>query len=246
MFILALFPITIFAQEAQEVDNVDKIATITELWEPVPPKVSPGTNGSAPSDAIILFDGTHLDRFESSEGSTVQWDLSDGIVTVKPGTSNIQTKKGFGDCQLHIEWRSPTDEGDDQGQARGNSGIFLMGRYEVQVLDSHSSKTYSNGQAASIYKQHIPLVNACRPTGEWQTYDIIFTAPKFGTDGRIVSPARLTVLHNGVLVQNNVALLGTTTYTGLPEYEVHQEKEPLVLQDHDDRVSYRNIWIREL
>ncbi|HVF96407.1 MAG TPA: DUF1080 domain-containing protein, partial [Flavisolibacter sp.] len=152
---------------------------------------------------------------------------------------------GFGDCQLHIEWRSPA-EVKGEGQGRGNSGIFLMGRYELQVLDSYNSKTYSNGQAGSIYKQHMPLVNATRPPGEWQTYDVVFTAPRFSEDSLLKSPARITVLHNGVLVQNNTQLWGGTQYIGLASYQKHGDKEPIVLQDHGNPVSFRNIWIRPL
>ncbi|MFY0624764.1 MAG: DUF1080 domain-containing protein [Reichenbachiella sp.] len=217
----------------------------TELWEPVPSKVTAGENRSAPSDAIVLFDGKDLSMFQSKDGEKAMWDVQEGVVTVKPGAGVISTKQKFGDCQLHIEWRSPLSD-DGEGQSKGNSGVFLMGRYEVQVLDSYESKTYANGQASSIYKQHIPLVNACRPTGEWQSYDIIFTAPIFGTSGRVVSPARVTVLHNGVLVQNNVSIWGPTAYIGSPLYKKHENKGSLVLQDHGDLVSFRNIWIREL
>lgn len=225
--------------------NAQNDPKTTELWEPVPPKVTPGENGTPPSDAIILFDGKDSLKFESVNGGEVKWKVENGYMTVVPKTGNIKTKQGFGDCQLHIEWRTPEFD-DDEGQGKGNSGIILMGKYELQVLDSYESKTYANGQAASIYKQHIPLVNACKNSGEWQTYDIIFTAPKFGREGRMVSPARITVLHNGILVQNNVSLLGPTEFIGLPVYKVHGDKEPLILQNHTDLVSYRNIWIREL
>jgi hypothetical protein len=225
--------------------NAQNDPKTTELWEPVPPKVIPGENGTPPSDAIILFDGNDSSKFESVNGGEVKWKVENGYMTVVPGTGSIKTKQGFGDCQLHIEWRTPEFD-DDEGQGKGNSGIMLMGKYELQVLDSYENKTYANGQAASIYKQHIPLVNACKNSGEWQIYDIIFTAPKFGREGRMISPARITVLHNGVLVQNNVSLLGTTKYIGLPVYKEHGDKEPLILQNHTDLVSYRNIWIREL
>lgn len=223
----------------------EKDPKTTELWEPVPPKVTPGENGAPPSDAIILFDGTNLESFESQDGGEAKWKIEDGFFTVAPKTGVIKTKQSFGDCQLHIEWRSPIGD-DGEGQGKGNSGIFLMSKYELQVLDSYESKTYSNGQAGSMYKQYIPLVNVCKPTGEWQAYDVIFTAPKFGESGRMVSPARITVIHNGVLIQNNVALLGPTEYIGLPLYKQHENKMPLMLQDHGDLVSYRNIWIREL
>jgi hypothetical protein len=166
-------------------------------------------------------------------------------MVVKPGSGNVKTKKGFGDCQIHIEFRTPAKV-ESQGQGRGNSGIFIMGKYELQVLDNYNNTTYVNGQAGSIYKQLPPLVNACRPPGEWQTYDIIFTAPRFSADGRLQSQARITVLHNGILVQNNQAIWGGTEYIGIAEYKPHSMKESLVLQDHGDAVSFRNIWIREL
>jgi hypothetical protein len=166
-------------------------------------------------------------------------------MTAIKDAGDIRTKRGFGDCQLHIEWRTPA-EVKGEGQGRGNSGVFLMGRYELQVLDSYNNSTYVNGQAGSMYKQYIPLVNVCRPPGEWQSYDVIFTAPQFNADSSLKSPARVTVLQNGVLVQNNVTLWGNTVNEGIPQYIMHPGKLPLVLQDHGDPVSYRNIWIREL
>ena len=164
-------------------------------------------------------------------------------MTVEPGSGDIRTRQSFGDVQLHIEWRSP--EMSTEGQLKGNSGVFLQERYEVQVLDSHGGKTYPNGQAASIYKQFIPLVNASRPAGEWQSYDIIFRAPTFSDSGDLISPATMTVLHNGVLVHNHVEIKGTTEYRGAPSYTAHGAA-PLALQDHGDKVSFRNIWIRQL
>lgn len=218
----------------------------TEVWTPVPVVVSPGASPqSPPSDAIVLFDGKDLYGWTNKKMEPAQWTVSDGMMTVAKGKGDIQTKQGFGSCQLHVEWRTPA-EVSGSGQNRGNSGIFLMGRYEVQVLDNYNNRTYSNGQAGSIYKQHIPLVNACKPPGEWQTYDIIFTAPKFGEDGSLVAAARVTVIQNGVLVQHNVELKGETVYIGQPKYTKHGEKEPLILQDHNCLVSYRNIWVREL
>ena len=219
-------------------------AAVTELWEPVPRSVEAGINGAPPSDAIVLFDGNHLEPWESVNSGPPQWEVTDGHLVVVPGTGNLRTRQAFGDVQLHIEWRTSAVVS-GEGQDRGNSGVFLMERYEVQVLDSFENKTYSNGQAASVYKQHIPLVNASRAPGEWQSYDIIFMAPQFGRDGRIRRPATVTVLHNGVLVQNNVILHGPTEYIGEPQYIEHDEAA-LELQDHGSPVAYRNIWIREL
>lgn len=218
----------------------------TEVWEPEPRVVVPGTAHSPPSDAIVLFDGKDASAWESKEGGgEVKWRLEDGALVAVKGAGYIQTKQKFGDCQLHIEWRTP-QEVVGEGQGRGNSGVFLQGIYEVQVLDSYHNRTYSNGQAASIYKQHIPLVNACRGPGEWQTYDIIFSAPRFNKDAMLVRPAYVTVIHNGILVQNHVELRGPTEYIGIPFYQAHEEKMPLALQDHSNPVAYRNIWIREL
>lgn len=216
----------------------------TEVWEPVPRKVSPGAGTAPPSDAIVLFDGKNTSEWAHEDGSAIRWRVEDGSMTVVGGTGGIFTKKTFGDCQLHLEWR--TDKNDtDPGQDRSNSGVFLQNRYEVQVLDSYGGTTYPNGQAGAVYKQHIPLVNACRPAGEWQTYDIIFKAPTFNADGIRTSPGYLTVLHNGVLIQNHVEIKGTTEYIGLPKNVAHGEA-PIQLQDHNEKVSYRNIWIRRL
>ncbi len=230
------------AQERTELPPPEE----TEAWKPVPAVVDPGRpgHGPPPSDAIVLFDGTDLSEWQGRDGAA-RWKVADGAMTVRPGTGSITTKRGFGDVQLHIEWRTPAEiVGESQG--RGNSGVFLMGLYEVQVLDSWENPTYVNGQAASVYKQHIPLVNASRGPGEWQAYDIIFTAPRFGADGDLESPATVTVLHNGVLVQNHVTLEGPTVFRGKPRYEAHADRLPLMLQDHRNDVSYRNIWIREL
>jgi len=216
----------------------------TELWQPVPAVVTPGQGHEAPSDAIVLFNGTSLEEWTNEKGEPAMWTVADGCFTVKAGTGTVKTKRSFGDYQLHIEWRSPA-EVKGEGQGRGNSGIFMQSLYELQVLDSYDNSTYSNGQAGSIYKQTIPLVNACRKPGEWQTYDIIFLAPRFSENGRVLIPARITVLHNGVLIQNNTEIRGTTPYIGLPEYSPHG-KLPISLQDHGNPVSYRNIWIREL
>jgi hypothetical protein len=220
----------------------------TEIWTPEPKVVTPGkANSDAPSDAIILFDGKSGSDWKHKNGDDAKWTVADNAFTVKPGTGDIQSKQKFGDCQLHIEWRIASNVTGD-GQNRGNSGVFLMGRYEVQVLDNYNNinKTYVNGQAASTYKQNPPLVNVCKAPGEWQTYDIIFTAPRFSEKGGLIEPARITVMHNGVLVQNNTTIWGNTVYIGSPFYEKHDAKEPLILQDHGNSTSFRNIWIREL
>lgn len=217
----------------------------TEVWEPEPRIVSPGnTNSAPPSDAIVLFDGSDLDAWEHGDGSAAKWIVKDGMATVKPRTGAIKTKEAFGDCQLHVEWRAPSlIEG--EGQGRGNSGVFLQERYEVQVLDSYNNRTYSNGQAGSIYKQSMPLVNAMRAPGQWQTYDIIYRAPRFNQDGIKVSSGTITVIHNGVLIQNNTEIKGSTEYIGLPKNIAHGDAS-IVLQDHSNPVSYRNIWVRKL
>lgn len=217
----------------------------TAIWEPVPVVITPGQGTAPPSDAIILLDGTNLDEWESTKGGAAKWKLEDNGMTVVKKSGSIRTKRSFGDCQLHVEWRSPAVVVDDS-QDRGNSGIFLHERYEVQVLDSYENKTYVNGQAGAIYKQHIPLVNVCRPPGEWQTYDIIYKAPVFKEDGKLDTPGYFTVIHNGVLIQNHVELKGNTAHSGAPSYEKHDPKGPISLQDHGCFVSYRNIWIREL
>ncbi len=214
-----------------------------EIPEPtIEPKVV--NPGSPPSDAIILFDGKDLSKWTGKDGGEAKWAVKDGVMTVN-GTGSINTKESFGDCQLHVEWAAPAEVKGD-GQGRGNSGIYIQGRYEVQILDSYQNKTYFHGQAGSLYKQHAPLVNASRKPGEWQVYDIIFTAPRFDDDDKVVSPGRVTVLHNGVLVQNNAVLLGKTVNTSVASYEPHPLKQPLQLQDHNNPVRFRNIWIRPL
>lgn len=217
----------------------------TEFYEPVPKTVTPGkTDASAPSDAIILFDGKDLEQWESSEGGEAPWEIKDGYFSVKPGSGDIQTKENFEDVQLHIEWRSPNPP-KRNGQNRGNSGIFLQSEYEVQVLDSYDNETYVNGQAGSLYKDVIPLVNASKKPGEWQSYDIIYHAPVFRTSGDVKYPATFTVFHNGVLIQDHVSIQGKTLYIGRHYYKKHGAL-PLKLQDHGQAVSYRNIWIRPL
>jgi hypothetical protein len=219
---------------------------ITEQWIPEPRIITPGATASnPPSDAIVLFDGKDASAWEARQGGPIAWKIENGCMTVVGGSGEIHTKKGFGSCQLHIEWRTPSEVKGD-GQGRGNSGIFFMGKYELQVLDSYNNRTYSNGQAGSIYKQLPPLVNASRPPGEWQTYDVIFTAPDFYEDGSVRSQARITVLHNGVIVQNNATIQGATQYIGVANYEKHSNAEPIVLQDHGNPTSFRNIWLRPL
>lgn len=219
----------------------------TEYYEPVPPKVVPGeAPGEAPEDAIVLL-GPGADASEwvsTKTGGAVEWTTVGDALVVNPGTGNISTRRKFGDMQLHVEWRSPI-EPDKEGQGRGNSGIFLQDRYEIQVLESEGSDTYVNGQAGSVYKQTPPLVNALRPMGEWQTYDIIYTAPHFNDDGMLIQPAYVTVLMNGVVVQHHFEIKGPTEYIGLPHYRAHGE-DVITLQDHSNQVAYRNIWVREL
>ena len=233
---------------AQEEESIEMKPQMTEIWDPEVSKVTPGeTPTDAPSDAIVLFDGVDLENeWTNGKGEKPGWNVADGCATVIKGTGVIKTKRVFNDFQLHIEWRSPAEvQGKSQG--RGNSGIFLQGIYEVQVLDNYNNRTYRNGQAGSLYKQHPPLVNACKAPGKWQTYDIIYTAPRFNNDGTYFTPPTVTVLHNGVLVQNNVKLRGPTEYIGIPEYTVKKHGAgSIVLQDHGNPVSYRNIWIREL
>ena len=218
---------------------------LTEVWEPVPRVVTPGSGVAPPSDARVLFDGKDLAQWQHTNGSAAKWTVAAGAFTVVKGTGDLRTKEAFGDCQLHVEWRSPQQVQGD-GQERGNSGIFLQGRYEVQILDSFVNRTYSNGQAASVYKQHIPMVNASRGPGEWQTYDIFFRAPRFSESGSVLQPGYITVLHNGILVQDHAEIKGATVFIGAPRYQKHGPREPLVLQDHGNPVSFRNIWLREL
>lgn len=218
--------------------------TLTEVWEPEPVVVRPEDGAAPPSDAIVLFDGTDLSAWQGGDGEAA-WVVADGAFTVAPGAGNIRTRRAFGDVQLHIEWRTPAEIA-GEGQERGNSGVFLMERYEVQVLDSYDNRTYSNGQAGSIYKQSIPAVNASRPPGAWQSYDIVFTAPRFDAGGNVVAPAAMTVFHNGVLIQNHFELRGPTVNIGEPAYQAHAERLPLMLQDHGNPVSFRNVWVREL
>ena len=245
MRLIILLTLIVGIVSAQYADRNALDPKVTEYYEPKPPKITPGSNaGDAPSDAVILFDGKNLDEWTSADSSPAKWDVNDGAMTVKRGTGIIKSKKTFGDFQLHIEWRAPS-EIVGEGQGRGNSGIFMQERYELQVLDSYESQTYSNGQAGSIYKQSVPLVNANRKPGEWQVYDVVYTAPRFSDNGRVVIPAYITVFFNGVIIQNHTQIIGPTEYKGLPVYKPHG-KGSLVLQDHGNPVSYRNIWVREL
>ena len=228
--------------QGQQRDNMAPEST--EWYYPVPPKVQPGEGTTPPSDAIILFDGKDLSNWTSRDGEPAQWVVHNGVVTIEPGTGSIITKQYFADCHLHIEFQSPVPE-DYTGQNRGNSGIMLQSRYEIQVLDCDNNPTYVNGMVGSVYKQHAPLANAYTKNGEWQVYDIIWKAPVFGTDGELESAAIVTVILNGIVVQNNYVLKGNTPYTGFPSWKAHG-KMPISLQDHGTKTSYRNIWIREL
>jgi hypothetical protein len=224
-----------------------KTATLADQGEIPPPKDEPRVvdPGPPPSDAIVLFDGKDLSQWKNEkDGGPARWDVKDGVATVNH-TGSILTKQAFGDCQLHVEWASPAAV-KGKGQGRGNSGIYLQNRYEIQVLDSYNNPTYFHGQAGALYKEYAPLVNASRKPGEWQIYDIIFHAPRFEKNGKLKKPGTVTVLHNGVLVQDNVKILGATVNVGHPKYTAHNLKEPLLLQDHGNPVRYRNIWIREL
>lgn len=203
-----------------------------------PAVVRPGENGGPPSDAVVLFDGKDLSAWEGS----MNWKVVDGAMV--SGKGDLRTKASFGDCQLHIEWSAPTPA-TGNGQGRGNSGVFLMNTYEIQVLDSFENKTYFDGQAGAIYKQTPPAVNATRPPGTWNIYDIIWTAPRFAEDGSLKSPAYITALHNGVLILNHFALKGDTPFNRPPQYKAHPDRLPIRLQDHGNPMRFRNIWIRE-
>lgn len=243
---------------AVKAQNEKASPELTEFYTPVPPIITPGkTDAQPPSDALILFDGKNLDQWRAEGNDTTKaagWNVHDGIVTVDKKAAGMVTRRSFTDYQLHIEYRIPK-EITGSGQARGNSGIFLASignngdqGYELQVLDSYNNKTYTNGQAGSIYKQGVPLANPCREPGEWQDYNVIWTAPRFNNDGILVSRARVTVFLNGVLVQNNFVLSGPTLYVGIPHYTQHGPA-PIKLQAHGDKsepISYRNIWIRPL
>lgn len=243
----SLLALSAFAQQKAKPED-------TEFYTPVPKIVDPGKYGfSVPSDAVVLFDGSSLTQWVSADDTTktAQWELVNGLMRVNKKAGDIQTKQSFRDYQLHLEWRVP-EHITGKGQARGNSGIFLAsvfgGGYEIQVLDNYNNTTYTNGQVGSIYKQHVPLANPLRPPGEWQVYDIVWTAPRFKADGSVELPARVTAFLNGVLVQNNVSLRGRTEYIGQPSYRAHGPA-PIKLQSHGDPsepISFRNIWVRPL
>lgn len=245
--------VLLIASVAQAQTPVQPKPQDTEVWTPVPPIITPGrADADPPSDAVVLFDGRSLDEWVSAtDGSPAKWSVANGVATVVKAAGDIHTKRTFTNYQLHLEWRIPTTvTGKDQ--ERGNSGVYLAwtpdGGYELQILDSYQNTTYVNGQAASIYKQFPPLVNAMRKPGEWQVYDVIWTAPTFNGDGTLKTPAYVTAFHNGVLVQNHVALHGDTRYIGRPEYKAHGPA-PILLQAHGDPsppISFRNIWVRPL
>ena len=219
-----------------------------DVHRPKPPVVEPGralTESSAPADAVVLFDGGNLDAWKSADGGKAAWKVSDGAFEVSPGAGAIQTKESFGDVQLHVEWASPNPPR-GRSQDRGNSGIFLMGKFELQVLDSYKAETYADGQAGALYGQYPPLYNATRPPGEWQTYDVAFHAPRFDDSGALREPARFTVFLNGVLVQNNEGLTGNTSWLEATPYESGVDHGPIQLQDHGHPVRFRNIWLRKL
>ncbi|EDY82215.1 conserved domain protein [Verrucomicrobiia bacterium DG1235] len=243
---IAALALSITASAQDEELTPYEQSRLSEQWDPKPEVID--THSGIPGDAIILFDGSNLDAWELDNPEAKPWKIEDGAFTVIPQkpSSGIHTKQSFGDVQLHLEFRSPTDIEGHDGQDRGNSGIFFMGQYEIQVLDSYQNDTYVNGQLGSIYKQYPPLANPARKPGEWQSYDIIFIAPKFHEDGTLKSPARMTAILNGVLVQYDSELFGPTEWIGFPKYKAHAAKLPISLQDHQHFVSYRNIWIREL
>ena len=253
--LLGALALPLAAQQAPSTATQKPRPEDTEVWEPVPRVVAPGTStNTAPADAIMLFDGKNLNEWVSTKDkSPAQWTVADGVMTVNKKAGNIETKRSFRNYQLHLEWRIP-EKISGTGQGRGNSGLFLASTgpgdagYELQILDCYENKTYVNGQAGSVYKQSIPLANACRKPGEWQTYDVVWTAPIFNADGSVKTPAFVTALHNGVMIQNHFELKGETVYIGLPQYKKY-DSAPIKLQSHGDPsepISFRNIWVRAL
>lgn len=217
---------------------------VHDSTRPQPRVITPPTGNNAPSDAIVLFDGSDLSGWSGKNGSDAAWKVENGYMEVAPGSGNIRTRAEFGDCQLHLEWAAP-EVVKGNGQGRGNSGVFLMGRYEIQVLDCYQNPTYADGTTGAIYGEFPPLVNACRAPGEWQTYDIIWVAPRFHGE-TLVSPARTTVILNGIVLHHDTELTGPTTHRAVEPYKMHPENGPLELQDHGDLVRFRNIWYRPL
>ncbi len=243
---LRVLLLTVIAANASAAQDTGRRWKVHDLERPKPRVVTPGAQpGQAPSDAVVLFDGRSLDEWTSRDGSPAKWVVRDGYMQTVPGAGAIVSKRVFGDVQLHAEWSTPSPAV-GKGQDRGNSGIYFMDNYEVQVLDSYENETYADGQAAALYGQHPPLVNASRPPGEWQSYDVVFRRPRFSASGALVSPARMTVFHNGVLVQDNMSLVGPTSNGRRDPYVAHADKLAIRLQDHGDPVRFRNIWIREL
>ncbi len=250
LVLLAVYPTLVMAarMEAQPPSVPTLPEPIHDTTRARPPVVNPGSGPvitPVPSDAIVLFDGRDLSEWRSGEGQAARWKVENGYVEVARGRGAIATVRAFGDVQLHVEWATPASRA-GVGQDRGNSGIFLMGIYEVQVLDSYENITYADGQAAAIYGQYPPLVNASRAPGEWQSYDIIFRRPRFDERRELIQPARITVMHNAVLVHDAVALTGPTAHRRRPPYTAHAERLPIALQDHGSPVRFRNIWVRDL
>jgi hypothetical protein len=218
------------------------------MARPQPAVLDPGPAGppvAMPTGAVVLFDGKDLSAWTDAKGNPARWKVGDGSMEVLPGSGSIRTKQGLGDCHLHVEWAAPAVVKGD-GQNRGNSGVFLMNLYEVQVLDTYNNATYADGSAGSVYGQYPPLFNVCRKPGEWQTYDIIFLRPLFDKDGKVTRPARMTVIHNGIVVQSYVTLTGPTANKARPPYKAHADKLPVSLQDHGCLVRFRNIWAKEI
>jgi hypothetical protein len=249
--LLALGVATSFGVPSIGTAQVDSRWKIHDLARPAPLVIDPGSAstqdsaGRPPSDAMVLFDGAELSHWVHEDGSAAKWKVENGYAEVAAKSGNIHSRESFGDCQLHVEFAEPTPP-KGESQERGNSGVFFMGRYEIQILDSYENKSYADGQAAAVYGQYPPLVNASRPPGHWQNYDIVFHGPRFDKDGNLIRRASVTVLHNGVLVQDHVELTGPTAHQARPPYAPHSEKLPLGLQDHGAPVRFRNIWIREL
>lgn len=240
IYLLFIYFLALNSVKAQEKNNF-------EDWKNKPLPVTPAENNQPPSDAVVLFDGKNLDNWQYANGEKPKWNFSGNEFTVTINEPDIYSRQNFGSCQLHAEWKIPDNETHDNLNW-GNSGIYLMGLYEVQIYDSYQDvhRIYYNGQAGSIYNQHSPLVNASKQAGKWQSFDIVFTAPVFNADKSLKSPAFLTVFHNGIIIQNHVQLTGPTVHTDFTEYQFHETKLPLMIQSHGSKVSYRNIWIREI